>query len=109
MVEVISIDLPQKVSGETLEEACIKAAQEIGYKTKPVDEFIKRYTLGSIQEHKDYYKTSIRVGNIFPALQVENIKKGERQDYFSVIVGFPIGFASKKKVKEYLSLVSKYL
>jgi hypothetical protein len=105
----IPIDLPKRVTGKTLEQACIKAAEEMGYKAKPVDEFSKRYSLGSIQEHMDYDGTNIRIGNLFPALQVSGIEKGKEQNRFFVWTGFPFGIASNKKVQEYLSTVSKYL
>ncbi len=103
------VDLPKKVIGETLEQACIKAAEEMGYKAKPTDEFRKRYSLGSIQEHRDYRGTDIRVGNLFPALRVVGIEKGKEQDRFFVWTEWPFGLASDKRVKAYLSMVSKYL
>lgn len=103
------VDLPKTVSGESLEEACIKAANELGYKAKPQDEFSRRYELGSIHQHDDYDRTNIRVGNLLPALQVREVKKGEQQKYFFVWTGFPHGFASEKRIQEYLSAVSKYL
>jgi len=109
MGDSIQIDLPKRVTGETLEQACIKAAEEMGYRAKPQDEFRKRYSLGSIQEHSDYDVTNIRIGNLFPALQVRGIRKGEEQDRFFVWTGWPFGVASDKKVQDYLSTVSKYL
>ena len=105
----IPIDLPKRVTGETLEQACIKAAEEMGYRAKPVDEFSKRYSLGSIQEHMDYDGTNMRIGNLFPALQVRGIRKGDEQNRFFVWTGWPHVVASEKKVQEYLSTVSKYL
>jgi len=109
MGDTIPVDLPRRVTGETLEQACIKAAEVMGYKAKPVNNFSKRYSLGSIQEHSDYDGTSIRIGNLFPALQVWGIRKGEEQGRFFVWTGWPHGFASDKKVQEYLSTVSNYL
>ena len=103
------IDLPKKVTGENLEEACINAAEEMGYRAKPTDEFRKRYSLGSIQEHSDYDETNIRIGNLLPALQVRGINKGREQDIFYVWTGWPHGIASDKKVQQYLSTISKYL
>ena len=109
MGDSIPIDLPKRVAGETLEQACIKAATEMGYKAKPVDDFRRRYSLGSIQEHSDYDGTNMRIGNLLPALQVRGIKKGGEQNRFFVWTGWPHGIASDKKVQEYLSTVSKYL
>ena len=105
----IPIDLPKRVTGETLEQACIKAAEEIGYKAKPKDEFGKRYSLGSVHEHADYSGTNIRIGNLLPALQVRGIKKGTEQDRFFIWTGWPHGLASNRAVEQYLSAVSKYL
>ncbi|MBS3118130.1 hypothetical protein J4417_00415 [Candidatus Woesearchaeota archaeon] len=105
----IPIDLPKKVTGETLEEACIRAAEKMGYKAKPTDRFRKRYSLGSIQEHRDYDETIIRIGNLFPALHVVGIEKGKEQNRFFVWTELPYGIASNKKVEAYLSMVSKYL
>ena len=109
MGDSIPVDLPRRVTGETLEQACIKAAEEMGYRAKSVDNFRRRYSLGSIQEHSDYHETSIRIGNLFPVLEVNGIRKGKEQDKFFVWTGWPFGVASDKKVQEYLSNVSKYL
>ena len=107
--EEIPVDLPKTVTGEALEQACIKAAEEMGYRARPVDDFERRYSLGSVQEHKDYNQTNIRIGNLLPALQVIGIRKGEEQNRFFIWTGWPDGFASDKKVQQYLSAVSKYL
>ena len=40
----IPVDLPKTVTGEALEQACIKAAEEMGYRARPVDNFEKRYS-----------------------------------------------------------------
>jgi len=109
MGDSIPVDLPKRVTGETLEQACIKAAEEMGYRAKSVDKFSKRYSLGSIQEHSDYEETNIRIGNLLPAFQVRGIEKGKEQDKFFVWTGGSHGVASDKKVQEYLSIVSKYL
>src|SRR3989344_1545579 len=96
----IPVDLPKKVTGENLEEACIKAAKDMGYKIKLIDEVRKRYSLGSIQEHSDYIETNIRVGNLFPALRVNGVRKGTEQDRFYVWAGLPFGIASDAKVQK---------
>ncbi len=105
----IPVDLPKKIAGETLEQACINAAKEIGYKAKSVDEYQTRYSLGSIQEHQDYRETYVRIGNLLPAFRVVGIKRGKEQDCFYILTELPYGIASNKKVEAYLSLVSKYL
>src|SRR3989344_4160613 len=103
------VELPKKVTGENLEQACIKAAGELGYKTKVKDEFTKTYRLGSLHERDDYAGTHIVIkGLLFSALQVHGIKKGSEQDRFYVFTGFPFGFAPKERVEGYLSLISKY-
>lgn len=109
MAESKKVKLPRKISGEVLERVCIKAAEEMGYRARSLDEFNKGYSLDPIQESSDYMETSIRIGNLFPALQVRCIKKGEYQDGFFIWTGFPHGVASDKKVQDYLSAVSKHL
>ena len=105
----IIVDLPKRVTGEALERACVNAAESMGYKARPKDEFTTRYSLGSIHRHDDYDNTNIRIGNLIPALQVRGIRKGKEQDRFFVWTGWPHGVASDKKVQEYLSTVSQYL
>ncbi|MDO8460217.1 MAG: hypothetical protein Q7S74_03855 [Nanoarchaeota archaeon] len=103
------VDLPKMVTGETLEQACVKAAEDMGYKARPKDEFSIRYSLGSIHQHNDYDETNIRIGNLIPALQVRGIEKGKDQNRFFIWTGWPHGLASNKRVQEYLSAISKYL
>ena len=105
----IPIDLPKMVAGETLEQVCIKAAEEMGYKTKSRDEFSKGYSLGSVHEYMNYDRTNIRVGNFLPILHVRGIEKGRKQKRFFIWTGLPFGVASKRTIEQYLSTVSKYL
>ena len=105
----IPIDLPKRVTGEALEQACMKAARNMGYKAKSVDEFRTRYSLGSVHRHNDYAGTNVRIGNLIPAFHVRGIEKGKEQDRFFIWTGFPSGFASNKRVQEYLSTFSRYL
>ena len=97
------------MTGEALEQACVKAAEDMGYGTRTKDKFYERYSLGSIHHHIDYGETNIRIGNLIPALGVRGIRKGKDQDSFFIWTGWPAGFASSKRVREYLSAVSKYL
>ncbi len=105
----ITVYLPKAVPGESLEKACIDAAEKLGYKAKSKDEFFEDYHLGSVHNHKVYYETNIRIGNLLPALHVRGIRKGKEQNYFFIWKGFPLGFASEKKVEEYLRAVSESL
>ena len=108
-MDIRQVNLPKPVSGESLEEACKKAAKELGYKAKSHDRFSEKYTLGSVRRHQDYDRTEMRIGNLIPALRIDFIKKGKHQEYFFVEVGFPFYFASEERVQEYLIAVSKYL
>ena len=105
----IPVDLPKKMGGENLEQACLKAAAEIGYKARSVDEYKKRYSLGSLHEHRDYGETCIKVGNLIPAFRVVGIIKDREQTRFFLWTGFPHGFASSRQIETYLSVLSKYL
>jgi hypothetical protein len=105
----VIVDLPRQVLGSDLENACINAAKDMGLRAKSMDEFNKRYSLGSIEEHDDYDKTNMRIGNLIPALRVMGINREDEQNRFYVATGLPFGMASKGKVKNYLSTVSKYL
>tara|TARA_Y100000310_G_scaffold332386_1_gene407855 strand:- start:550 stop:885 length:336 start_codon:yes stop_codon:yes gene_type:complete len=101
------IYFPRQVSGEKLEQACIWAAKKLGYEAKSEDEFHERYSLGSVHKHRNYNETNIRVGNLFPALQVRGIKKGKKQSSFYIWAGFPHGFASEARIQKYLSTISE--
>lgn len=105
----IRVDLPRSLPGEALEEACIQAAEEIGYEAKSKDNFKIGYSLNPlnpIQEHSHYEGTNISVGNL---LEVYGINKEKWQDIFFVWTGGSHGTASDKEVKDYLSIVSKHL
>ena len=107
----IPVDLPKPVTGEALEQACIKAAEEMGYRTKSVDDFTISFSLGSIKRHRDYYRTNIAIRNrlFIPVFQVRGIEKGHEQSRFYVWNGMPGGIASEQEVQDYLEIVSKYL
>ncbi len=104
-----TINLPKRFSGDSLLEACLNSAKDIGCKAKPKDDFWKEYRLGSLHEESRYHETNIMVGNFLPALHVRGIKKGEEQDWFYLWTGFPLGFASKRRIEQYLTAVSKNL
>ena len=110
----IPVDLPKPVTGEALEQACIKAAEEIGYRAKPKDEFSVRFSLGSIQRHRDYDGTYVAIRNrlFIPVLKVRGIIKGQQQNDLYVwngVTGLLGGIASEQEVQDYLENVSKYL
>ncbi len=101
-----TVELPKELKGEDIEQACLKAAEELGYKTKLEDNFERKYKLGSIQEERVYESTEIRVDNMF---EIIGIKRGKLQDRFYV---WPLRNqepALDERVKNYLSTVSKYI
>src|SRR3989344_9037525 len=103
----VSVRLPRKISGEKLEEVCIKVAGELGYRTKSEDEYSRSFSPGSAQIHEEYERTVLRVGNLFPAFRISGIHKGREQDIFYIWSGlFLDGFASEKEIEKYLRILS---
>ena len=99
------VNLRKTVNYDTLETALVKAAKDVGWKAQVKDEFEKVYNLGSVKEAQVYDSTRFFLrGKLFNAMQVIIFNK-EPRDYFFVYRGF----ASEKRVQEYLSAVSKYL
>jgi hypothetical protein len=93
-----------------MEAACIKAAEELGYRAEVQDNY-ERYELRAATLQRDYVSTEIRVGNLFPAFHVTGIVKDEDQDQgsFDIWTGPPFGFASEEQVARFLQLVANHL
>ena len=92
-----------------LEKALVASAKEMGWKAKVEDNFRKEYDLQSNREIKIYEGTDICFrGRLFLAMQISLLDK-EPTDGFFVYEGFPFGYASERKVNEYLSAVSRNL
>ena len=73
------------------------------------DKFKKDYRLGSVKEVEVYDGTRVYLrGRMFPTMEVCIYNK-KPTDMFWVHTGLPFGFASNRKVKEYLIAVSKHL
>mgnify|MGYP001603837773 FL=1 len=103
------VNIGKTVNYETLEVALIKAAEEVGWKARVQDKFDRNYGLGSVQETQDYSHTMVHLrGKLFPAMKVYILNKNPSDSFF-LWTGLPIGFASKRRVKEYLSAVSRNL
>jgi len=102
---VAIVHLQKEVSGKTLEQACIDAAEKLGYNTESQDDFIDEYKLGSISKHKKYKETIIRIGDFVSPLLVKEINKNSIQDSFYISPGS----APENIVQKYLSAVSEYL
>ena len=103
------VSIGKTVDYQTLETALVKAAEEMGWKARIKDEFRKRYRLGSVQEVQDYAGTQVFLkGILFPTMRVDVDNKGPT-DSFYVSTGYPYGFASERRIKKYLSAVSKNL
>ena len=102
---VVNID--RKVSSSVLETALVNAAKEFKWRVDVRDNFRKEYQLGSVHEISVYDgKDVILMGRLrLRALDV-TIPPSDPTDYFYVYKG---GFASEKKVKKYLSAVSRNL
>ena len=99
------VNIGKTVNYETLETALVKAAKDVGWKAQVKDEFEKIYKLGSVKEVQVYDATNFFLrGKLFNAMQVRIYGK-KPTDYFFV----RMGFASEKRVQEYLNAVSQYL
>ena len=56
-----SVNLQRPVTIKRLEQACIKAAAELGYKTKVKEIFTKEYRLGSVHVEERFAERSRRI------------------------------------------------
>ena len=114
MAELL-VSLLKKVTGEALEQACTKAAEELGYRAKSKDDFSVSFSLdpslGSIRFHRDYQQTKITLMGLYfiTVLQVRGIKRGQEQDDLRVWTGLLDATATLKEVQDYLEAVSKHL
>lgn len=110
------VDLPRSVAGEDLISACLSAAEDFGWEGSSKDIYRKSYSLGSVHEHQDYKETTISIKGRFgflkrrlPAVEIEGIHRGQKQNMFFIQTGGFFGNASEDQVKDYLSKVSVYL
>ncbi|MBI2628631.1 hypothetical protein HYW74_00945 [Candidatus Pacearchaeota archaeon] len=115
---VHTVYLPTAVKGSVLEQACVKAADELGYKTISEDKYDKDYQLGSVQELKNYRGTDIKIRGKrkgllsflhYQLLEVCNIKRDETGKSFLISTGYFGGDVSESKLQEYLNAVSRRL
>lgn len=105
------MNIGKKVDYKTLETALIKAAEEVGWRASAEDKFEKGYRLGSVEEIQKYSGTRIRLkGKYFAAAQITLNKEWIwPTDRFPIWTGFPFGFASEGRIKDYLEAVSRNL
>ena len=103
------VSIGKTVDYETLETALVKAAEEMGWKARVKDKFNKNYRLGSVKETQDYDVTEVTLrGRLLTAMTVRVYGKGPK-DNFYIWTGAPHGYASERRVQEYLSAVSNNL
>ena len=103
------VSIGKTIDYTTLETALVKAAEEMGWKARVEDRFNRSYKLGSVEEVQEYDDTHVYLkGRLLPAMQVIIFNKGPR-DNFYIWSDFPFGFASERRVQEYLSAVSRNL
>ena len=103
------VDIGRKVDYKTLETALVKAAEEVGWKAQIEDTFNRSYKLDPFQETKDYDGTMVHLrGRVFSAIKVRIPDKNPSNMFF-VWQGSPNGWASERKVQEYLGAVSRNL
>lgn len=103
------VNLGRVVDYGVLEEALIIAAEELGWDVKVQDEFREDYELGSVQKVYIYERTNVSLKVLMlPAMKVRVYGKGPTSDFY-VLRGFPHGFASERRVQEYLNAVSRNL
>ena len=102
-----TVDLGKNIQYNDLESAIIKAAKEVGLKTKIKHRYSKGYRLGSVKEVQTYINTKIMLrGMLFPAMEIIMYGK-EVRNYFDLSLGFGYGFASKRKVRKFLEALSE--
>lgn len=109
---MVRVNIGKRVDYETLETALIKAAEEVGWRADIEDSFQKEYKLGSVEEVKAYDNTMIRLkGKYLTAARICINKEGcwWPTDNFDLWSGLPFGFASERKIKQYLDAVSRNL
>jgi len=103
------INLPRHVQSETLQQALVDAANDLGYKAESRDKYVAgpSYCLvsGTLSRNKIYLRTDIRIGNLFPIL-LGRINKDHSHD--SLLI-YPKLFTSRRKVEKYLAAVFKHL
>jgi hypothetical protein len=107
---VVQINLEKAVDYKTLENAILKAAEELGWKAKIIDKIEVDYDLNSPQKIQKYKCTDINLsGKILPAaeLTVFNRYNKEASNKFFLYTGLPFGCASQSNINEYLKLVYK--
>lgn len=103
------VELGKKVNYSDLEKALLNAALDLGWKAEIKQEFDRKFVLGSVKEVDEYSRTLVRVrSRLLPQLRI-SLYDRDTPSSFSLYNGFPYGFASDKKAKEYLEAVSMHL
>lgn len=112
MSKINKVNLRETVEYKTLEDALVKAANELGWKVVEIkDSFATDFELGSVREVERYTHTEIKLKKILPQMRIRThgqYAKGPTNCFY-VWVGFPFGVASEKKVRQYLEAVSENL
>ncbi|MBR9677386.1 hypothetical protein GOV04_04550 [Candidatus Woesearchaeota archaeon] len=102
-----NVTLPNKVSGQVLEEALEMAAKDMGWGvTVKVTSSID-YNLGFNQARPTYSTLCHIIGNTIPALHVIAMGRTRKDDSLLVVRGLSNGSASQEKTLEYLNLVTE--
>ena len=107
---MVQVNLGRAVPYEKLEKALVSAAKDVGWDAKVEHRYEREFDLGSVSERETYSRTIIYLkGRFFPAAQVWlNRECGVRELVF-IEWGFPFGMASERRIKRYLSAVSREL
>ena len=104
------VDLEKPVPYDSLETALKKAAKDMKWGVNIKDTYEKRYQLGSVKKVERHWSTEIKVKKFgLPMLKISVYDKDHPERFYIRAGLWWNTLAPKKKVMQYLSLVSQYL
>lgn len=106
-----TVDIGRKrMSGKELEEILLKAAKDVGFRARSIDQFEKKYSLDPVpKEQKVYAGTIIMLrGRILPIAKISGIEKRLEISKFGITIPL-FSFRSPKQIKKYLNAVYEHI
>ncbi len=101
------VHLPKEIRGDNLEQACLKAAGELGYQVDSRDTYEQEYFLGPFKRGKEYQHTDITmVRDKIPFFTVKTIRRGINLNSFIIQ---EVDSTPEEVTAQYLEKVSQYL
>ncbi len=110
----IVVNLPRKIEGKKVLEACEKAAESMGFKAKFDDVYHTEFDLIPTKKKRVYFQTNITLETTLedkpcPILQIVGVKKGEEKNYFQIVEIPSDRKTTNEEIQKYLNTVSEYL